>query len=214
MLESNTSAQAPAQADTQTTAASETTSAASAASSQQATTTSTTPPPTVAPDQKLDATTAPDFSQLSLPEGSALTADHIQRFTAFAQKNGMSAEQAQAVIAEQSTILSQHIQAQQAQYAQEVQAWDQSLRSDKEIGGEHLTANLAAGRRALERFAPKELIDAIRESGHNSYPPLVKMLVKIGRAMGEDTVATGSGSGGKSEQDLLNERYPSMRKVS
>lgn len=186
--------------------------------SAAATTTPTTTP-TNTPASAADSTTpgtgakpadAAKALMLTLPEGSPLTPEHVQRLTAFAQKTGLSQEQAQAVLDDQSSGLAAHMDSMQTKHVEQVQAWDQSLRSDKDIGGAHLDANLAAGRAALEKFGTPELITALRDTGYNSFPPLVKLLVRIGKAMGEDTLATGSGAGAKSEADILAERYPTM----
>lgn len=66
---------------------------------------------------------------------------------------------------------------------------------DAELGNgdpKKLEAAAALGQRALAAFFPKEMIDLIRDAGLESHPGLLKGLVKIGKAAGEDRLVAGS----------------------
>jgi hypothetical protein len=147
---------------------------------------------------------------LTLPKETALTADHLAAVKAFAEQHKLSSDAAQAVLEQQHALLAQQKQIAEAQHTEQVTAWDEALKADKDLAGvdgTKLEASLNLGRRALEKFGDKELIDALRTSGHNSFPPLVKLLVKIGRAMGEDNVSTGAAANSASD---LRSIYSSM----
>ena len=124
-----------------------------------------------------------------------------------AQKQGWSQEVAQEVLARQSAAVQEHVGALEAEHKASIETWNQELTADKDIGGANLAANLDAGRRALDSFGSPELVEALRASGYNAFPPLVKMLVKIGRAMAEDRIATGGATDTRSAAQRL---YPSM----
>jgi hypothetical protein len=89
-------------------------------------------------------------------------------------------------------------------------AWIASQLFERAKRCEKIQQHLDLGRRALEKFASPEAIKFLRDSGLNSHPELARIFVRIGKAMGEDRIATGNGAGGKSEQQLLAERYPKM----
>lgn len=147
---------------------------------------------------------------LKLPEGAKLDGATATEFAAAAQKAGLSAEQAQAALeffnAKAGGFLDGLKQAQTEAFENQVKAWDAELRADTEIGGEKLQANLETGRRALERFADKEAIEFLRESGLNSHPKLARIFVRIGKAMGEDKIA----AGGTGQAKDLRSIYTSM----
>ncbi len=152
--------------------------------------------------------------ELKLPEKATIDNAIASELAALAHKAGISQEHAQSVanfIDQKASAFLEQVKAQQVQaHEAQVKTWDDALRADKEIGGEKLQANLDLGRRALERFASPEAIQYLRDTGLNSNPEFARIFVKVGKAMGEDSVATGQGTGGKSEQDHLTERYPKM----
>lgn len=172
-----------------------------------------TPAETKTPEAKGEQ---PKPYELKLPKDAAIDGATATELAAFAQKAGISPEHAQSVadfMNGKASAFVEQVKAQQLQAHQDqVKTWDAALRADKEIGGEKIQAQLDLGRRALERFASPEAIKFLRDSGLNSHPELARIFVRIGKSMGEDRIATGNGAGGKSEQQILEDRYPSMRK--
>lgn len=66
---------------------------------------------------------------------------------------------------------------------------------DAELGNgdpKKLEVASALGERALATFFPKDMIDLIHSAGLESHPGLLKGLVKIAKAMKEDTLVAGS----------------------
>lgn len=173
-----------------------------------ATTQSTTAAPPAQPGNAQAAATATAAAplKLALPEGSPLSEAHLAKISEMAQKQGWSQEVAQEVLARQSDAIKEHLGSLESEHKANIEAWNKELTADKEIGGQALSANLDAGRRALDQFGTPELVEALRASGYSAFPPLVKMLVKIGKAMGEDRVA----NGGQAVQNDLRSLYKSM----
>jgi hypothetical protein len=148
----------------------------------------------------------PAAIELKLPKDSLLSADHVKELADFAKANGIKPEIAQQMLETQSKAVAAHQAKLQAQHIAQVETWDKALTEDKEIGGEKIEANMDLGRRALERFGSKELIETLRSTGYNSFPPLVKFMVSIGKAMSEDRIA----AGGTAAQSDLRSLYKSM----
>jgi hypothetical protein len=148
----------------------------------------------------------PAAIELKLPKDSLLSADHVKDLTEFAKANGIKPEIAQQMLETQSKAVAAHQAKLQAQHIAQVETWDKELTADKDIGGEKIQANMDLGRRALEKFGSKELIETLRSTGYNSFPPLVKFMVSIGKAMGEDRIATGT----QPAQSDLRSVYKSM----
>lgn len=186
-----------------------TTASASPAATPAATTTPTTTPtqstptapaagsetkPATTPAEAKPQETKPEQTaaiELKLPKDSLLPADAVKAVADFAKANGLKPDAAQALLENQSAAVAAHQARLEAQHREQVQAWDKSLTKDKDIGGDAIKANLEMGRRALEKYGSPELIEALRSTGYNSFPPLVKFMVQIGKAMGEDRIASG-----------------------
>lgn len=181
---------------------------APAPSAVPATTQSTTAAPPAQPGNAQAAATATAAAplKLALPEGSPLSEAHLAKISEMAQKQGWSQEVAQEVLARQSDAIKEHLGSLETEHKANVETWNKELAADKDIGGQALDANLDAGRRALDQFGTPELVEALRASGYSAFPPLVKMLVKIGKAMGEDRVA----NGGQAARNDLRSLYKSM----
>ena len=167
-----------------------------------------TAPPAQPGNVAAAAAASPAPLKLALPEGSPLSEAHLAKISEMAQKQGWSQEVAQEVLARQSDAVQSHLASLEDQHKASVTAWNQELTADKDIGGANLPANLDAGRRVLDRFGSPELVEALRASGYNAFPPLVKMLVKIGQAMAEDRIA--AGAGGTDARSAAQRLYPSM----
>jgi hypothetical protein len=148
----------------------------------------------------------PAAIELKLPKDSLLSADHVKELADFAKANGIKPEIAQQMLETQSKAVAAHQAKLQAQHVAQVETWDKELTADKDIGGEKIQANMDLGRRALEKFGSPELIETLRSTGYNSFPPLVKFMVQIGKAMGEDRIATGT----QAAQSDMRSLYKSM----
>lgn len=213
---------APAQQAAPTTTASTSPAAQPAATATPTTPTQTAPAATTAASSEAKpatpAETKPEAKadpakpyELKLPKDAAIDSAIATELAALAQKAGISQEHAQAVAEFMNTkaagFIDQMKQAQVQAHENQVKTWDEALKADAEIGGEKIAANLEQGRRALERFADKEAIEFLRETGLNSNPLFARMFVRIGKAMGEDRIAAGKNG---SEANDLRSIYKSM----
>jgi hypothetical protein len=165
---------------TTTHAEAQTTESASQQTTEQATTTAT---------EQEKAAEKPVTYELTVPaDAPFLDASDIAVVTELATAKGWTNEQAQAALVELGASLT----------AQRT-AMREELDAHPEIGGTHFPAAQAQATRALDRFLPASTPEgaafraAMDKSGYGNYPPLVLMLARIGKAMGEDTpLATGA----------------------
>ncbi|SYA20142.1 Uncharacterised protein [Klebsiella pneumoniae] len=96
------------------------------------------------------------------------------------------------------------VQKQQAEAWQaQTEEWAATVKADKEIGGDKLTANLGVAQRALDTFGTPALKEYLNGTGLGNHPELVKAFVKVGKAMSEDGVVTGKESGQRSAAEVL-----------
>lgn len=127
------------------------------------------------------APVVPEKYELALPQGGVLDATDVDAISAIAKDRKWTNEQAQAALQEM------HDQ----QVAQN-QRFLSTLTAHPEVGGTNLEAAQLNAQRALDAFLPpdspegKELRLVMNKSGYGNYAPLVVLLSRIGKAMGED----------------------------
>jgi hypothetical protein len=69
--------------------------------------------------------------------------------------------------------------------------WAAAVRADKEIGGDKLAENLAVANKALGNFFSKDAISALQKTGLGNHPELIRGLVRVGKAISEDSFVPG-----------------------
>jgi hypothetical protein len=129
----------------------------------------------------------PDRYELRLPDQSPLDQTDVEAITKIAKDKGWSNEQAQGALAEMhSTLVAQ------------TQGFRTELDADREVGGAQLEVAQVKAKAVLDRFLPESEPDGVRlraainKSGYGNWVPLVKLLARIGKAMGEDQPFAGA----------------------
>lgn len=146
---------------------------------------------------------APEKYEFTAGEGVELDADALKDFEPVARDLNLTNEQAQKLVDAYPKILSGVQQRQAEAWQKQTEGWAESVKADKEIGGDKLTANLSAAQRALDQFGTPELKEYLNATGLGNYPDLVKTFVKIGKAMSEDGMVDGSNQGQRSAAEVL-----------
>lgn len=138
----------------------------------------------------------PEAYDFKAPEGSELDAKLIEHFTPLAKELGLSNEQAQKVV-DLVPQLQQRIAEQQAEaWGKQVQDWAEAVKADKEIGGDNFQGSLVAVQKVMQQFGTPELKQMLEQTGMGNNPELVKLIVKVGKAMSEDQFIAGGKSNG------------------
>jgi hypothetical protein len=75
-------------------------------------------------------------------------------------------------------------------FNEQVTAWENEAKADKEIGGAKYDENLAVARRALDAWGSDGLKAALDQSGLGSHPEMIRLLVKAGAGLKEPPMAT------------------------
>lgn len=152
------------------------------------------------------STKAPESYEFQMPEGVELDTAAADEFKGIAKEYGLSQEQAQKVADIGAKMVQRQAEAHQAQ----VQAWVDAVKTDKEIGGEKLSENLAVARKTIDTFGSPELKEVLNQTGLGNHPEIVKLAYKIGKAISDDGfVRGGNTSSPRSAAEIM---YPSMAK--
>ncbi|WP_318587792.1 peptidase [Enterobacter hormaechei] len=149
---------------------------------------------------------APEKYEFTAGEGVELDTEALKDFEPVARELNLTNEQAQKLVDAYPKILAGVQQRQAEAWQKQTEGWAETVKADKEIGGDKLTANLSAAQRALEQFGDPELKKYLDSTGLGNHPALVKAFIKVGKAMSEDKVVTGGHESGGS--DLISAFYP------
>ena len=155
-------------------------------------------------DTKGEQPAVPETYEFQMPEGVQLDQDTATEFSATAKELGLTQEQAQKV----ADIAVKQAQRQAETHAALVESWVESVKTDKEIGGDKLEANLGIARKAMDTFGSPELKDVLNASGLGNHPAVIRAFLKAGKAISDDGFVTGAPKG--AETNLANRMFPNM----
>lgn len=137
----------------------------------------------------------PEKYEFALPEGYELAAEESGEFEAFARENGLSNDKANQALA-LATKHVQKIQEQQTQqWREQVEGWGNTIKTDKDLGGDKLNASVALAQKTVARFGSPELVAYLEETGLGNHPELFKLCHRVGIHISEGGLITGAGSG-------------------
>lgn len=126
--------------------------------------------------------------ELKVPPG--LEVDQ-ERIVAFAKQQGLSQEQAQALVDRDLETRKSFENGQLASYDKKLAEWAESARGDKEYGGEKFSESVALARGVLDRFGSESLRAELNGTGLGNHPELIRLLWKVGKAFDDDKFVFG-----------------------
>lgn len=156
-----------------------------------------TPPAEVAVDYKFD-----------VPEGMSLDEGGVQEFTTIAKELKLPQDAAKRLM----DLEVKRIQGQQEQHLKLVESWSEAAKTDKEIGGDKLTENLAVAKRAVDTFGSPALKELLNQTGLGNHPEVIRAFYKAGQAIREDGFVRGQPKGAATESDLAKSLFPTMNR--
>lgn len=146
---------------------------------------------------------APEKYEFTAAEGVDLDTEALKDFEPVARELNLTNEQAQKLVDAYPKILAGVQQRQAEAWQAQTEEWAATVKADKEIGGDKLTANLGVAQRALDTFGTPELKEYLNGTGLGNHPELVKAFIKVGKAMSEDGMVTGKENGQRSAAEVL-----------
>lgn len=133
------------------------------------------------------------YEDFTLPEGWQMVPERLENFVKEAKDLNLSQTSAQK-------ILDMHVEAMKLESQRQNELWENtrdqwrtSSKSDKEFGGVNLEKNLGLVTKALERFGTPELLELADSYGMGDHPEFLRLLYRVGKAMGEDSMHNGIG---------------------
>lgn len=153
-------------------------------------------------DQTKDKPSVPEKYDLKLPDQSPVNPVRLEKIAAEAKAQGLSQEQAQELVTREHNTVSDLVQAHHAR----VKEWSDASAADKEIGGPDINRNISLADRLVDTYGSPELKEQLKITGFGSHPEMLRLLVRIAKAGGEDRLVRGGGTPPapkKSAADLL-----------
>lgn len=130
---------------------------------------------------------APEKYEFKFEEGKALPESTVTGFSAVAKELNLTQEAAQTILDRMAPIIAQN---QTDQLAAARTSWAEAAMADGEFGGAKFKENIAMATKAMEHFASSELKTLLNETGLGNHPEVVRVFVKIGKAISEDSLVT------------------------
>jgi DNA-directed RNA polymerase len=132
----------------------------------------------------------PEKYDLKAPDGSLLSDPQLEALAAYAKEQKLTNEQAQLLVNREHQ--------QKQQLAAQAETWKADASSDKEIGGAEFSKNSELAKRVLAKFGNPTINKFLDDSGFGNHPDALRLFVKLGKAMSEDTlVLPGAQASGK-----------------
>ena len=149
-----------------------------------------------APENQSETTeAAPETAyEFTMPEGVEIDPATLGNLTELSKELGLTKEQAQKV-ADLGAQQAQRWAAAQEQAINDVSAqWIDTVKTDREIGGDRMAEKLAVAKRALDRFGSPELTQLLDESRLGNHPELIRAFYRAGKAISDDALVPGGRS--------------------
>lgn len=134
----------------------------------------------------------PEKYDLKLPEGITLDKAQIEKVEDFAKSLGLTNDEAQHFLDMKTDAVTSYVEQQKQQLNQRITEWEETSKKDPEIGGEKFPQAVEIAKRALGKFANKEFVQMLNESGLGSHPDVIRTFARIGKQMSNDTLVHGS----------------------
>lgn len=169
--------------------------------------------PEAKPDTLLGAAKiVPEKYELKMPEGSPLDQEALTRVETYAKANKLSNEEAQKLLEVENTAVKTFAEQQQTKMETLKNTWAEESKNDKEFGGQAFAQNVELSRRVVEKFGSQAFKAALNETGLGNHPELIRMLSRIGKAVGEDELVVGKTAAGKeTPTDPSKKLYPNQK---
>jgi hypothetical protein len=118
------------------------------------------------------------------PEGVELDQGDLAKFTDIAKELKLPPDAAKKLV----DIAAQREVARAEAFAKQVEDWGTQVKADPELGKPE---NLATAKKTIDTFGTPELRDLLNSSGMGNHPEVIRMALKIGKAISEDTFVAG-----------------------
>jgi len=149
------------------------------------------------------AKTVPETYDIKFPEGMEPVPELLAEFTPLAKELGLNNEQAQKLADFELKVAANRQEA----YNQMALGWVETAKKDAEIGGDGWDENITVAQRALNTFGTPELKTMLNQYKVGNHPEMIRLMVRIGKAVREDGMVIPGAQGGGDKGDMATRLY-------
>lgn len=176
---------------------------------------SNTPSPT--PPAATPPVGAPEnYSVFTMPNGFALSEGNNSKIAAFGKKYNLTQEAAQELVNFgvdfSKEIAEMHKTKSSADFALKREGWVESIKADKDFGGEKFSETANRARRAVKAFGDPELIKFLEDEGYGDHPALVRAFARIDRKINAEASFIEGGSPNSNNSNAADVLFGDMFK--
>lgn len=157
------------------------------------------------------------YTDFKLPEGFEMSEAGkpiLEKFSTFAREANLTQDQAQKFMDLYAEVEQTRAKSSKDTFEAMNAEWRKQTETDKEFGGEKLKENLGFAAKAIEAFAGKtsaEFKDALNVTGIGNHPAMVRFLIAVGKAVGQDKLIFGRGaSDAPANKSAAEQMFPSL----
>jgi hypothetical protein len=163
----------------------------------------------------------PSKYEFTAPEGFEFTEEtqtRLDNFKDAAAKLKLSQDQFQGIIAHNFESGQQFAEAQATAYVERIKQWGETVKADKEFGGENLKANLGAIKKVTDAYADESFNalvgmptpDNPEGLGLGNHPAFLRFLHRVSKSLTDAEIIEGTEASPSSDQAGLKRLYPTM----
>lgn len=166
--------------------------------------------PDVTPDKKVSTEPevkkeVPTSYDLKPTEGSFIETEDLERIVAHAKAQGLSQEEAKALLVDQEKQLAVRVERQ-------AEKWREEAQNDKEIGGAKFNESVELAKRVVDKFGSPRLKAEMTRWGHGNHPEWVRVFASIGRHFADDKAVFPDAKPSATPKSAEQILYPTMFK--
>lgn len=146
------------------------------------------------------------YEEFKLPDGVTLDPGTLTEFQEMAKTLELSQEGAQGVVDLQVKLTQKAAE----QLAAERKEWVKAIKADEDFGGGKFKESTELARRAMGAFGSKELRGLLDATGFGDHPEMFRLMVNVGRKMGEAEFVEGKSKPGKGDSTVEKRMFGDM----
>ena len=128
----------------------------------------------------------------NLPEGMEVDEGLAEGITPVFRELGLNQEQADKLVGAYAAEMQRQAEASVDAVRELVTGWVNTAKADKEIGHANWQGSIDAANAVIREFGTPELVsDVMVGQGMGNHPEMIRMLARIGKAIGDDSLVTG-----------------------
>lgn len=153
------------------------------------------------------------YEDFNVPEGFEVNPEALTEFTGMLKEANVSQENAQKFVDLQVKVLKENTEAQAKAWADTKSKWKDEAANDEEYGKGKYDESMLAARKAVREIGGTELSKALDETGMGSHPEFIRFFVRVGKAIGEDSLTFGKLADGNVPKTHAERLFPHQGKT-